>query len=75
MGSSPDAGRASERDPVGMRFRSSIAHDLVRLEKTAENGESAATPLLVVAAAWIISALAVVVVTASVYLAIHFATS
>jgi hypothetical protein len=75
MGSSPDAGAHSQRDAVSMRFRSSIAHDIDRLEQTAEEGDSPATPLLVVVAVWIICALAVVVVTAAVYLAIHFATS
>jgi hypothetical protein len=69
----PDA-RAG-RDAAGMRFRSSVAHDLDRLEQTAEEGESPATPLLVVAAVWIVCALAVVAVTAAVYLAIHVATS
>jgi hypothetical protein len=64
-----------ERDAVGMRYRSSIAHDIDRLERTAEEGESPATPLLVVAAVWIICALAVVAVTAAVYLAIHVAMS
>lgn len=58
-----------------MRFRSSIAHDIDRLEQTAEEGESPATPLLVLAAVWIVCALAVVAVIAAVYLAIHFATS
>ena len=64
-----------ERDAEGMRFRSSIAHDIDRLEQTAEEGDSPATPLLVVTAVWIVCALAVVAVTAAVYLAIHFATS
>lgn len=58
-----------------MRFRSSVAHDLDRLEQTAEEGESPATPLLVVAAVLIACALAVVAVIAAVYLAIHVATS
>ncbi len=58
-----------------MRFRSSIAHDISRLEQTAEEGDIPTTPLLVVAAIWIVCALAVAVVTAAVYLAIHFATS
>jgi hypothetical protein len=58
-----------------MRFRSSVAHDLDRLEQTAEEGDSPATPLLVVAAVWIVCALAVVAVIAAVYLAIHVATS
>ncbi|HEX5195892.1 MAG TPA: hypothetical protein VFW26_01645 [Gaiellales bacterium] len=58
-----------------MIFRSSVAHDLDRLEQTADEGDSPGTPLLVVAAVWIICALAVVAVTAAVYLAIHFATS
>jgi len=58
-----------------MRFRSSVAHDIDRLEQTAEEGDSPATPLLVVAAVWIVCALAVVAVTAAVYLAIHVATS
>jgi hypothetical protein len=75
MGSSPDAGRAPWRDAVGVRYRSSIAQDIDRMAKTAETGESPATPLLVIAAAWIISALAIVAVTAAVYLAIHVATS
>ena len=68
-------GARSERDAAGMRFRSSVAHDIDRLEQTAEEGESPATPLLVVAAVWIVCALAVVAVIAAVYLAIHFATS
>jgi hypothetical protein len=68
-------GAHCERDAEGMRFRSSIAHDIDRLEQTAEEGDSPATPLLVVAAVWIICALAVVAVIAAVYLAIHFATS
>jgi hypothetical protein len=68
-------GAHSERDASGMRFRSSIAHDIDRLEQTAEDGDSPATPLLVVAAVWTICALAVVVVTAAVYPAIHVAMS
>ena len=68
-------GAHPERDASGMRFRSSIAHDIDRLEQTAEDGDSPATPLLVVAAVWTICALAVVVVTAAVYLAIHVAMS
>jgi hypothetical protein len=62
-------------DATGMRFRSSVAHDVDRLEQTAEEGDSPATPLLVVAAVWIVCALAVVAVVAAVYLAIHVATS
>src|SRR5262249_48731880 len=67
--------RMRPRRPVvmldGMRYRSSIAQDIDNVRDDAETGVSRATPLLVTIAAWLIAALAVVAVTAAVYLGIH----